>query len=121
MLLVTIWLLEIGSCDFSFRDFSFGRGDFSFGLSRRGLENQCSIYNLENKLGDVERTDDKVARISLPNKIVAQHTKYISNCAFCGSDQQLLTSSADSTCALWDLEQKDPIRRFTGHKTEILG
>lgn len=65
--------------------------------------------------------EDKASRISLPNKIVAQHSKYISNCSFFGSDQQLLTSSADSTCALWDLEMKDPVRRFKGHKMEVLG
>lgn len=81
------------------------------------MENQCSIYNLENRV----RVDDKPARISLPNKIVSQHTKYISQCAFFGSDQQLLTASADTTCALWDLEVKDPVQRFLGHKMEVLG
>ena len=85
------------------------------------MENQCSIYNLGNRLGAEERTEEKALRISLPSKIVAQHSKYISNCAFCGSDQQLLTASADTTCALWDLEKKDPIMKVLGHKMEVLG
>lgn len=88
-------------------------------FSHSGLENQCSIYNLGDKLG---ATEEKAAvRISLPNKIVGQHSKYITNCAFCGSDQQLLTASADTTSALWDLERKDPIMKFLGHKMEVLG
>lgn len=83
----------------------------------RGLENQCSIY----KVGEKRGAEDKVTRISSPNKIVGQHSKYISNCTFCGSDQLLLTSSADATSALWDVEKKDPVNRFLGHKSEVLG
>lgn len=81
------------------------------------MENQCSIYKIENRVG----TDDKAARISLPNGIVAQHSKFITNCSFFGSDQQLLTSSADSTCALWDLEKEEPVQRFLDHRMEVLG
>lgn len=82
-----------------------------------GMEKQCSIYKVEDRVW----TEDKAARISIPNKIVAQHSKYISHCAFFGSDQQLLTSSGDSTCALWDLEVKDAVKTFQGHKMEVLG
>ena len=81
------------------------------------MEKQCSIYKVENRTA----TEDKAARISLPNKIVSQHGKYITNCTFFGSDQQLLTSSADATCALWDLEEKEPVQRFLGHKNEVFG
>ena len=66
-------------------------------------------------------TEDRVARISLPSKVVGQHNKYISNCSFFGSDQQLLTASADSTCALWDLEVKNPVQRFQGNSGEVFG
>ncbi len=83
----------------------------------RGQENQCSIYKVESQRG----SEEKARRISLPNKIVAQHLKYITCCSFFGSDQQLLTSSADHTCGLWDLERKDAVQRFSGHKTEVFG
>lgn len=84
----------------------------------RGFENQCSIYKLEPRT-DVD--PEKVTRISHPSKTVAQHSKHISHCTFFGSDQQLLTSSADSTCALWDVELEDPVQTFKGHRTEVLG
>lgn len=83
----------------------------------RGQENQCSIYKLDGRRG----SEEKAHRIGLPSKIVAQHLKYITNCSFFGSDQQLLTSSADSTCGLWDLEMKDPVCLFKGHKSEVFG
>ena len=83
-----------------------------------GMEKQCSIYKVENRVW----TEEKAARIGIPSKIVAQHAKYISHCAFLGSDQQLLTSSGDGTCALWDLEMKDEaVMTFKGHKMEVLG
>jgi guanine nucleotide-binding protein subunit beta-5 len=81
------------------------------------MEKQCSIYKVENR----SWTEEKAARVSIPNKIVGQHAKYISHCTFFGSDQQLLTASGDSTCALWDLEMKDPVKTFQGHKLEVLG
>lgn len=62
-----------------------------------------------------------VGKITMPRNTMAQHTKFITNCIFFGSDQQLLTSSADTKCALWDLEQKEPVQEFKGHKNEVHG
>ena len=62
-----------------------------------------------------------VGKITMPRKSIAQHSKFITNCIFFGSDQQLLTASADTKCALWDLEQKDAVQEFRGHKSEVLG
>ena len=82
-----------------------------------GLDNQCSIYQLNRK----NSVEDRVTRISHPSTIIAQHAKYVTQCAFFGSDQQLLTCSADTTCALWDLEMSNPVQTFKGHKKEVLG
>jgi len=82
-----------------------------------GLDNQCSIYKVDERISG----EGHVARITMPKKTLALHSKYITNCIFFGSDQQLLTSSADTTCALWDVEQKDPVQQFKGHRMEVLG
>lgn len=65
--------------------------------------------------------DGPVGKITMPRKSIAQHSKFITNCIFFGSDQQLLTSSADTTCALWDQEKKDAVQEFKGHKGEVHG
>ena len=83
----------------------------------RGLDNRCSIYKVDERFSG----EGQVGRITMPRKILAEHSKFITHCLFFGSDQQLLTSSADTTCALWDVEQKDPVMRFEGHTMEILG
>ena len=62
-----------------------------------------------------------VGKITMPRKTVAQHSKFITNCLFFGSDQQLLTASADTRCALWDVEQKGPVQEFKTHRSEVLG
>ena len=34
---------------------------------------------------------------------------------------QLLTASADKTCALWDVEKLHPVFIFKGHSRDVLG
>lgn len=65
-----------------------------------GLDNLCSIYSLKTKEGNVQVTRE-----------LAGHNGYLSCCRFL-SDKQILTSSGDTTCALWDIE--------TGHQTTSL-
>uniref|UniRef100_A0A8C6XM84 G protein subunit beta 1 n=1 Tax=Naja naja TaxID=35670 RepID=A0A8C6XM84_NAJNA len=57
-----------------------------------GLDNICSIYNLKTREGNV--------RVS---RELAGHTGYLSCCRFV-DDNQIVTSSGDTTCALWDIE-----------------
>lgn len=55
-----------------------------------GLDNICSIYDVANKDGKVQRE-------------LSGHTGYLSSCRFMGSDgSKMLTSSGDMTCKLWD-------------------
>ena len=57
-----------------------------------GLDNICSIYNLNSKEQPI-----KVARE------LAAHTGYLSCCRFV-QDSQIVTSSGDMSCMLWDVE-----------------
>ncbi len=82
-----------------------------------GLDNRCSVYKVDERFSG----EGQVARITMPRMSLQEHSKYVTQVAFFGSDQQLLTSSADTTCALWDMEQKEPVRSFQGHKLEVLG
>ncbi|XDV40060.1 hypothetical protein PO909_009218 [Leuciscus waleckii] len=68
-----------------------------------GLDNMCSIYNLKAKDGNV-----KVMRE------LAAHTGYLSCCRFL-SDSEIITSSGDCTCLLWDIETGTEKTVFAGH------
>lgn len=67
-----------------------------------GLDNICSIYSLKTREGNV-----RVSR-ELPG-----HTGYLSCCRFI-DDNQIVTSSGDMTCALWDIETGQQIISFQG-------
>ena len=57
-----------------------------------GLDNICSIYRLDTKEQPI-----KVARE------LSAHTGYLSCCRFIGTgSEQIITSSGDMTCMLWD-------------------
>ena len=58
-----------------------------------GLDNLCSIYNLDSK--------DKEIKVS---RELGAHTGYLSCCRFVGSQgERILTSSGDMSCMLWDV------------------
>lgn len=73
-----------------------------------GLDNICSIYSLKTREGNV-----RVSR-ELPG-----HTGYLSCCRFL-DDNQIVTSSGDMTCALWDIETGQQITSFTGHTGDVM-
>ncbi|PVU96378.1 hypothetical protein BB561_001226 [Smittium simulii] len=73
-----------------------------------GLDNICSIYNLNTKEGIV-----KIARE------LTAHSGYLSCCRFL-SDRQIVTSSGDTTCLLWDIEAGVKIMDFTGHNGDVM-
>ena len=64
-------------------------GDF---VACGGLDNVCSIYNLHAKEGGGTRG---VRELSA-------HSGYLSCCRFI-NDRQIVTSSGDMTCVLWDI------------------
>ena len=66
-----------------------------------GLDNLCSVYKLPN-------AKDAVGTGQAPQKTfaeLAQHEGYLSCCRFIG-DNEIITSSGDSTCILWDVQTK---------------
>jgi guanine nucleotide-binding protein G(I)/G(S)/G(T) subunit beta-1 len=73
-----------------------------------GLDNICSIYNLKNKEGPI-----KVSRE------LNAHTGYLSCCRFI-SDRQILTSSGDMSCMLWDIEAGVKVMEFTDHTGDVM-
>lgn len=79
-------------------------------LKSSGLDNKCTVYPL---LSDEDAL--------LKKRLVATHTSYLAACQFNVSDHQLLTSSGDSTCVLWDVESSQIIQSFHGHSADVLG
>lgn len=73
-----------------------------------GLDNICSIYNLKTKEGSV-----KVARE------LGSHTGYLSCCRFL-NDRQILTSSGDMSCILWDIDAGMKILEFNDHTGDVM-
>merc|ERR1712088_1266052 len=73
-----------------------------------GLDNICSIYSLKTREGNV-----RVSR-ELPG-----HTGYLSCCRFL-DDNQIVTSSGDMTCALWDIETGQQCTTYTGHTGDVM-
>ncbi|KAM4602563.1 guanine nucleotide-binding protein subunit beta-5b [Polymixia lowei] len=76
-----------------------------------GLDNKCSVYPLSL---------DKNENLAAKKKSVAMHTNYLSACSFTNSDMQLLTSSGDGTCALWDVESAQLLQSFHAHTADVL-
>eukprot|EP00276_Gloeochaete_wittrockiana_P015095 CAMPEP_0184339166 /NCGR_PEP_ID=MMETSP1089-20130417/7845_1 /TAXON_ID=38269 ORGANISM="Gloeochaete wittrockiana, Strain SAG46.84" /NCGR_SAMPLE_ID=MMETSP1089 /ASSEMBLY_ACC=CAM_ASM_000445 /LENGTH=343 /DNA_ID=CAMNT_0026666267 /DNA_START=48 /DNA_END=1079 /DNA_ORIENTATION=+ len=73
-----------------------------------GLENICSIFNL--------RSTDVPIR---PCRELTAHIGYLSCCRFL-SDTQIVTSSGDMTCMLWDVESGTKITEFAEHTGDVM-
>lgn len=78
-------------------------------LNFRGLDNKVTVY-------PVTVEED----MSTKKKTVGTHTSYMSCCVFPRSDQQILTGSGDSTCALWDVESGQLLQSFHGHTGDVM-
>ncbi|CDS03869.1 Putative Guanine nucleotide-binding proteinFT subunit beta [Lichtheimia ramosa] len=73
-----------------------------------GLDNMCSIYNLQTRDGPTRPARELVA-----------HSGYLSCCRF-RNDQQILTSSGDTTCLLWDIDAGQKIAEFSDHTGDVM-
>lgn len=73
-----------------------------------GLDNICSIYSLKTREG--------AARVS---RELAAHTGYLSCCRFL-SDKEIVTSSGDMSCGLWDIETGQLKTLFQGHTGDVM-
>ncbi|KAF1796791.1 G protein beta subunit [Mucor lusitanicus] len=73
-----------------------------------GLDNICSIFNLKARESPTK-----------PARELSGHTGYLSCCRFL-SDAQILTSSGDTTCVLWDIDAGVKIDEFTDHTGDVM-
>lgn len=74
-----------------------------------GLDNVCSLYNLRRR--------QSLVSVPLAQTLVG-HQGYISAIEFI-DDNQVLTASGDSTCALWDVASASRIRTFARHSRDV--
>ncbi|KAI8388795.1 G-protein beta subunit [Radiomyces spectabilis] len=73
-----------------------------------GLDNICSVYNLRTRDGPIR-----------PARELTGHTGYLSCCRFL-TDSQILTSSGDTTCCLWDIDAGVKTAEFTDHTGDVM-
>jgi guanine nucleotide-binding protein G(I)/G(S)/G(T) subunit beta-1 len=73
-----------------------------------GLDNICSIYNLNSKQEGVKGARE-----------LSAHSGYLSCCRFI-NDRQIVTSSGDMTCMLWDIEAGVRIVEFNDHTGDVM-
>lgn len=76
-----------------------------------GLDNICSIYNLRSREGGIGSV--KGARE------LSAHSGYLSCCRFI-NDRQIVTSSGDMTCMLWDIEAGVRVMEFSDHTGDVM-
>lgn len=74
-----------------------------------GLDNKITAYPLYAE-------EDS----TLKKRPIGTHTSYTSCSQFLANDQQILTGSGDSTCALWNVECGTLIQSFHGHQADVL-
>jgi guanine nucleotide-binding protein G(I)/G(S)/G(T) subunit beta-1 len=76
-----------------------------------GLDNLCSVYKLptQKNEGSQQKTYCELA----------QHEGYLSCCRFI-QDDEIVTSSGDSTCILWDVEAKSPKAVLNDHTGDVM-
>lgn len=74
-----------------------------------GLDNICSIYSLRGR----DPANIKVGRE------LSGHTGYLSSCRFL-NDQQVLTSSGDMSCILWDIDSGTRVTEFNDHTGDVM-
>lgn len=78
-------------------------------IASGGLDNMCTISQF--KMRDTS------------NKIVSElsgHSGYLSCCRFL-NDEQILSSSGDATCILWDITKSTPITTYADHENDVMG
>eukprot|EP00602_Paraphysomonas_sp_CaronLab_P004094 CAMPEP_0185023780 /NCGR_PEP_ID=MMETSP1103-20130426/6407_1 /TAXON_ID=36769 /ORGANISM="Paraphysomonas bandaiensis, Strain Caron Lab Isolate" /LENGTH=349 /DNA_ID=CAMNT_0027556525 /DNA_START=129 /DNA_END=1175 /DNA_ORIENTATION=+ len=72
-----------------------------------GLDNLCSIYQLNQP------------QVMRSHRELAAHDGYLSCCRFI-DESQILTSSGDSTCMLWDIEAAVAKATFSDHDGDVM-
>lgn len=77
-----------------------------------GLDNLCSVYRLPTGPKELQTPTKTTAEL-------AHHEGYLSCCRFV-SDDEIITSSGDSTCILWDIRNKSVKTIFQDHQGDVM-
>jgi guanine nucleotide-binding protein G(I)/G(S)/G(T) subunit beta-1 len=75
-----------------------------------GLDNLCTIYKVSK---------DPEQQVNRAYRELVGHEGYLSCCRFI-NETNILTSSGDSTCILWDIETGAPTLKFLGHEQDVM-
>ncbi len=76
-----------------------------------GLDNLCSVYKLPSNTKDGlnQKTHAELT----------QHEGYLSCCRFI-NDNEIISSSGDGSCILWDIPSKQVKYQFTDHSGDVM-
>lgn len=81
-----------------------------------GLDNICSIYPLRPAGQSGQGPASQGVKVA---RELSAHTGYLSCCRFI-NDRQIVTSSGDMTCMLWDIEQGVRTMEFSDHTGDVM-
>lgn len=80
-----------------------------------GLDNSCIVYKLGTEFNNNGNNNSGLL------SILRDHKEYISDLSFLhNSSTQLITSSGDKSCILWDTSKGGYVRHFYGHLGDVL-
>jgi len=83
-----------------------------------GLDNLCSVYKL-TFAANPNGVSAGISEHKGAYRELAQHEGYLSCCRFI-DDNEIVTSSGDSTCILWDVETKQAKGTFDSHQGDVM-
>ncbi|KAI5453659.1 G protein subunit beta [Naganishia albida] len=84
-----------------------------------GLDDICSIYSLRNTGISGGGSGAISGQITKPSRELSAHSGYLSCCRFI-NDRQIVTSSGDMTCMLWDIEAGVRTMEFSDHTGDVM-
>jgi len=90
-----------------------------------GLDNLCTVFKLTSALpsGGPQNGPKGKEMSADGSKLqfteLSQHEGYLSCCRFV-NDNEIITSSGDSSCILWDIEAKEPKAIFPDHAADVM-
>jgi guanine nucleotide-binding protein G(I)/G(S)/G(T) subunit beta-1 len=89
-----------------------------------GLDNICSIYSLRGgnsgaSSGATGGQGQPLGQIAKVSRELNAHTGYLSCCRFI-DDRQIVTSSGDMTCMMWDIETGSKLQEFNDHTGDVM-
>lgn len=82
-----------------------------------GLDNICTIYDMDKVAESLAASSEGIPDIR-PKRELFGHIGFISSCTFL-NDNEIITTSGDTTALLWDIEAAKPTLSFKGHTGDV--